>query len=521
MLFLLPLGFTFYRAFQEPTELISAAKNPYYLKIMVFTIKQAFLSTLASLVIGLPGAYLIARYKFTGKKVIKAISTIPFVLPSILVVLGFVIFFGHRGILNTWLMNIFKLDEPPLKILYSFSAIIIAHTFYNFPLILNLVGNYWEQLDTKVEKASETLGASQWRTFWSITFPRLLPSILSAACLVFLFCFTSFTIILVLGGGPQFTTIEVEIYRLAKISMNLSGAATLSIYSLVVCLIIIFIYSRFQKKMSLQEETEIQAPKKIKGFGAHIFSFLYIIFTLFFVLAPILSIVWRSVMQSLTRTGDKFISFDKYINLFTGNDGSSLEAITTSLMIGLAVGILSGIITVMICAGLRRRKGIGMEMFTMLPMAVSSIMIGLGYVIISRFFGQIPSYILIVLAHLVIAIPFAVKTILPEYSRIPDNLINCSYTLGATDQHTFFHIEIPLIKSAIFTAMVFAFAISMGEINATLILSSGNITTIPVLMFRLIGSYRFQDACALGTILIIVCFFVFLIKELMQRRHYA
>ncbi len=183
---------------------------------MGFTLLQATLSTLASLAVALPGAYLIATYSFKGKRMILALSAIPFVIPSILVVLGFVIFFfGNNGFLNRALMTLFQLEEPPLKILYSFPAIILAHTFYNFPIIMSLVSSYWEHMDENCEAASWTLGANKVRTFFSITLPRLIPAIVSSASLVFLFCFNSFAIILVLGGGPQFTTMEVEIYRQA------------------------------------------------------------------------------------------------------------------------------------------------------------------------------------------------------------------------------------------------------------------------------------------------------------------
>ena len=112
--------------------LTSLLRDPYYLRIIGFTIWQAILSTLLSVLMGLPGAYLLARYDFRGKRLIQALTTVPFVLPSIIVVLGFVRFFGNNGILNRFLMALFGLAEPPLRILYSLQAILLAHAFSCF-----------------------------------------------------------------------------------------------------------------------------------------------------------------------------------------------------------------------------------------------------------------------------------------------------------------------------------------------------------------------------------------------------
>jgi len=189
--------------------------DPYFLRIIGFTVWQAILSTLLSVLMGLPGAYLLARYDFRGKRLIQALTTVPFVLPSIIVVLGFVRFFGNNGILNRFLMSLFGRTEPPLRILYSLQAILLAHAFYNFPVVVRIVSSLWRRIHPSTEEAARSLGAHGLRLFWRVTLPQILPALLSAAALVFIFCLLSFAIVLVLGGGPRYTTLEVEVYRLA------------------------------------------------------------------------------------------------------------------------------------------------------------------------------------------------------------------------------------------------------------------------------------------------------------------
>lgn len=531
VLFLLPLFFTLSSAFlsEEGFSLSRIAKtvaDPYTLRLLLFTLTQATLSTLASLVVALPGAYLLSNYSFRGKRLIMALSTVPFVIPSILVVLGFVIFFGNNGILNQLLMKLFNLQEPPLKILYSFGAIILAHTFYNFPIIMNLVSSYWEHMDTNCEAASLTLGATASRTFRSVTLPRLMPAIISAASLVFLFCFNSFAIILVLGGGPQFTTLEVEIYRQARISANPGSASALALVSIIVTSLLLLWYNASQKRLARSEvyaSSKRKQGKKPITLGGKLLALLYSVITTLFVMGPILSIIFRSFTASASRSAAQAFSLKWYRQLLsleqaTGHMGSALEALTNSFFIALIVAMVTVPTAVTMAVAIRRKGAMAsmLELFGMLPMTVSSVIIGLGYYIILRYLrgGLALSYGLVVLAHLVIALPFVLRTVLPEYRKIPASYINSSLTLGAGPIRTFLSIELPLLKGAMLTSAIFAFALSVGEFNATLTLANSSIVTLPVVMYRLIGSYNFQGACALGTILIGVCTLVFIVSEL-------
>lgn len=539
LLFLLPLVSTLSRAFigeQGRFSFIAikeAFTSPYTLRIMGFTLLQAAVSTLAALLIGLPGAYLMATYKFPGKKIIRAICTIPFVLPSILVVLGFVIFYGNNGLLNKALMAIFHLQEPPIKFLYSFSAVIIAHAFYNFPIALNLVSSFWEHMDSRCEQAAATLGAKKGRTFWTITLPRLMPVIVSAASLIFLFCFTSFAIILVLGGGPKFTTLEVEIYRRARMTMDLGGAAALSIFSILVTGLILVWYSYTQRSMARQESFAIgqtRLAKRPATRWGRIVAGIYSIAAIIFVLAPLVSIVIRSFMAPITRTTGEQFSLKWYRQLFgvssaTGHMGVALDAVVHSLIIGVIVALVTIPIALTISASIRRKKslsGVMMELLVMLPMAVSSVIIGLGYYLLQSKLGGLDiGFVMVVLAHVVIATPFVLRTVLPEYRKIPASYSQAAMTLGATPAKTFWSVEVPLLKTSLITGGMFAFAISMGEINATLTLADSKLTTLPLVMYRLINSYNYQGACALGTILILVCAIVFMVGELLKRNDHA
>lgn len=520
-LFFIPLVFTLKGAFQGPA-LGEAIRSPYLRGVLAFTLKQALLSTLASLAIGLPGAWIMATYRFPGKKLVRAVSTVPFVLPSILVVLGFVIFYGNNGILNRVLMRVLRLSEPPLHILYSLGAIILAHAFYNFPLVMQLVSTAWIGLDPHPEQASLTLGAGKWRTFLHITLPRLVPAIISAATLVFLYCYNSFSIILVLGGGPAHTTMETEIYRYAKITLEPDKAAVMALVSLSVALLLLVLHIILQKKFAIQGEAdggERKSSRRPSSPCSVLFVALFSLAALLFVLGPILSVVARSLTDKASLAGGSRLSLKWYRQLLgfssaTGTMSTSLEALKHSFAIAFICAAVSLPCTLSLVP-MMRKKGVAsgmLEVFCMLPMAVSSVIIGLGYLLIATRIGT-GGYPLVVMAHLVVAMPVAIRTVIPSARAIPRHYLDAAHTLGADSRTTYATVVFPLLAPSLVTSFAFSFAISLGELNATLTLSGHRIKTLPTVMYQLISAYNYQGACALGTVLIICSFLVFLLNE--------
>ncbi|HEX7521510.1 MAG TPA: ABC transporter permease subunit, partial [Acidimicrobiia bacterium] len=168
--------------------------------IIWFTVWQAVLSTLLTLIAALPAAYVLARYEFRGKRFVHALVTVPFVLPTVVVGAAFASLLRPSGPLGG-----LGLDQ-------SLAAILVAHVFFNYAVVVRTVGGLWSHLDRRQEEAARVLGASRWRAFREVTLPALRPAIAAAASIVFLFTFTSFGVILILGG-PRFTTLEVEIFR--------------------------------------------------------------------------------------------------------------------------------------------------------------------------------------------------------------------------------------------------------------------------------------------------------------------
>jgi thiamine transport system permease protein len=192
--------------------LTAVATRPYFLRMLWFTLWQALLSTVLTLLVGLPVAYVFAHFQFHGRTLMKALTTVPFVLPTVVVAAAFRALLGSQGLFNQALQQIFNLNQAPLDLDQTIWIILLAHVFYNVAIVVRLVGGFWAKLNPRLNEAAQTLGASSLRAFFEVTLPLLRPSLFSAAILIFLFTFTSFGVILILGG-PSFSTIETEIYR--------------------------------------------------------------------------------------------------------------------------------------------------------------------------------------------------------------------------------------------------------------------------------------------------------------------
>lgn len=511
LLFLIPLCFNFSSAFQdgaEPLKQVFTDKRTY--SILLFTLKEALLSALLSVVLALPFAAFFSAYRFRGRSMIITIAQLSFTIPTILVVLGFVIWYGNNGYLNTLFSRLLGI-EPPFRILYSFKAVILAHVYLNLPIAFALITSAWTALPRTEEYASYMLGKGKLRTFLSVTLPRLKGTVASSFILIFLYCFSSFSIVMILGGKPSFSTLEAEIYRRVHINADMQSAAALSIFTLLVTSVLLLLTSPGRK----EKKAERKARTLEKTHGKSTLAALLIsLVLLLFLLPPMLAIVYRSFFS---KSGT--FSLDAWKSLFNGSFGAlsaAPKAIVSSLILALLSASLSTWMAVQVSLCAAKKDSRLLPFLSSLPMATGSVTLGLGFLFLSArlpYRSDLLSYLFVLAAHTLISLPMAVRTVTPGARQIPEVLSAASYTLGASARKTVRKVEKPMLRNYRRKAFAFSFALSLGEVNATLMLSSGGMTTLPVLIYKLINNYNYQGAAALGTILLLEALLVFAIGE--------
>ena len=465
------------RAFQKgPEAVLDTFKDIYTWRLLAFTVWESFLSAIISVTLALPFAVFFSKYSFFGRKAILTASDVAFALPAILCVLGFVIFYGNNGILNNLLLSL-GLREKSIKFLYSFPSVIMAHVYLNFPVAFSLISSALSGMDEKEEMASRLLGKSSLYTFFKITVPKAKGSIISAFILIFLFCFPSFLIVMSLGGSPKYYTIEAEIYRRTYTDVNTVSSSSLALFSFVIMSLLLLIsgYGREVKKVARSK----RIIKKAKGMKL---------------------LLALNDITSRSPTGA----------------GTGIEAIINSLIIAFTSSFFAVSLSTAISVSAVRRKSRLIPLLTSLPMAAGSVTLGLGFAFISAYLPYKSiyfSYITVILAHLVVVMPFTVRTIMPGAKRIPNALPLASMCLGKGFFESYRKVEKPMLKSYRRRAFAFAFALSLGEVNATMALAEGKVTTLPILIYKMINQYNYQGASALAIILLATAIIVFAFGE--------
>lgn len=500
---------------------------------LTFTLGQAALSTLLTLIIGLPGAWLFARFTFPGKKTLKILTTLPFILPTVVVAAGFNALMGPRGWVNLGLMALFNLSSPPIQFLNTFGAILIAHIFYNTSIIIRVVSNAWSQQNIRLRHAAQVLGASPWRTFREVTLPLLKPSILAGTFLVFLFNFTSFGVVLMLGG-PQFATLEVEIYVQALHLLNLPLASILSILQLLCTLLITMGHNQVSGLGDLvisppAQTVGVRKPRK----GLERLVVILLIITLFSLLvAPLASLALRSfvkleptraergeVQRGLTLQFYRELGFNRRGDLFFV---PPIAAARNSFVFALITILITLCLGILVAYALLQRTIINkfLDPLLMLPLGASAITLGLGFIIVFNRppFSTIRFPILIPIAHSLVALPFIVRTLGPALGNISPSLRNAARVLGASPLRVWAEVDLPLLTPALLVSTIFALTISLGEFGASTFLVRPQYPTMPVAIFRYIsqpGALNYGQALAMSTILMIVCALgIFIIERL-------
>lgn len=462
--------------------------RPRTARIVGQTLLQAGLGTAVSVTLGLPVAYVLYRCRFRGRGLVRALVTVPFVLPTVVVGVAF------RCLL---------VDGGPLAFLDAdgtLGAVVAALAFFNVAVVARTVGGLWQRLDPRAEQAARALGASPWRAFTRVTLPALGPAIASAASLVFLFCATAFGTVLVLGG-PRIATVETEIWVQTTQFLDLRTASVLSVVQLVIVASALAVAgrarTRAERALHLSGDDR-SAPLRWREAPAGTRAAVVVTAVVVLALAlPIGTLVARSLR---TPTG---WGLDHYRALGTVGPGlsvtvwdaaaNSLRAAVDATVLAVVVG---GLLALVVSRRPRSRAGRRavrlLDAAVMLPLGVSAVTVGFGVLLtFDRPLGLPVDLrtggLLVPVAQAVVAVPLVVRTVLPVLRAVDPRLREAAAALGASPARVLTTVDGPIVARAAGLAVGFAFAVSLGEFGATSFLARQDRPTLPVVIFRLIG----------------------------------
>lgn len=455
------------------------------------TLAQASLGTVFSVLLGVPGAYVLYRCRWRGQRVVRGIVAVPFVLPTVVVGVAF-----RSLLVPSGPLGFLGLDQ-------TFAAIVAALVFFNYTVVVRTVGAMWQRLDPRPEQAARSLGAPPWRAFCTVTLPSLAPAIASAAAVVFLFCATAFGVVLTLGG-LRYGTIETEIWVQTTQFLDLRAAAALSVAQLVVIAVSLYVAGRSgrRRERALHLRTDATATRPLRlvdrtGPGPRPGGDLPAAAVTAVVVVGLLLTPMANLVISSLRTPEGW-GLDNYVNLATTGGRNALsvtvwDAAANSLRVAVDATVIAVTVGVLVALVLSRRPrrraargAIGaLDALVMLPLGVSAVTVGFGFLVAFPSLRTWPS--IVPLAQAVVAVPLVVRSVLPVLRAIDPRQREVASMLGASPGRVLRTVDGPFLVRGLGLAVGFAFAVSLGEFGATSFLARPENPTLPVVIFRLIG----------------------------------
>ena len=469
--------------------------DSYLLRVVGFTLEQAFLSTVVSVVIALPVARGLARRQFPGRDFLLKIFSLPLALPAIVAILGIVGIYGNSGVL------------PGIFPIYGLPGILFAHVFFNMPLAVRLMLTRLDAIPAENFRLAAQLNFTSGQVFRFIEWPQLASAITGIASLIFFLCTASFAVVLILGGGPQATTLEVAIYQSLRLDFDPARASILALAQLATCSILVFVAGHFATEHQVFPPT-LAKTRRWDGRSklARVVDCTTIVLAMLIVAPPILSVV----VSGLTK-----VQFDNLL----------LRATVTSLFVGAASACISlALGWVLVGAAAKQPRAMLKSAITLACLAsliMPPAVLATGWFVSLSSIADISRYaiIMVIALNALMALPFVWSPLYPaivESAHRHDRL--CS-SLGLRGWPRLMRIDLPVLRKPLSLAFLMAIIVSLGDLSAITLFGSADLVTLPALIFRQMGHYRMNDAAGTALVLAAFCFVLITLAQRWSQSH--
>ncbi|WP_367850173.1 ABC transporter permease [Rhodoferax sp. WC2427] len=447
-------------ATQTPSSPWALWTDPYLRWRVLWSVLQAAATCIAALLLGLPVAWVLARWEFAGRSLVLRLLMLPFVVPTLVAALGVLALWGPRGVFSGWLDV--HLQDTPWLLLYG-------NLFFNLCVVVRAGVDALEHVSAPRVAAARTLGATPWRAFWRVEWPAILPWLASSLCLVFLYCFAGFGLALVLGG-QRYATVEVEIYTLVAHELQLAPASLLALWMLLLTGTVAWGYALIEKRLATPTRVQPIA-RQHPSRPAHWLGVAAALGVLaFFCAAPLVAIVWRAAHAGWD-TWALVADVETLAALW-----NTLRFSATALLLATVLGVLHA---------LAAQSSVAMRAAAFLPFVVSPITVAFGLLLLyPQWTASLP---LLLCAYAVLAYPFVAKSLASALDNVPEHLPQAARSLGASPWRVFWRVTLPMVAPALRRGMAFAAATALGEFAVTLFLSRPEWATLTTLIYQRLG----------------------------------
>lgn len=471
-------------------------QQPYLWRVVRFSLWQALLSSGISLLIAIPVASCLIHRQFYGRAALLQLFSVSMVVPTIVAILGLVVVYGRTG----WLNQLFGVQIP----LYGLVGILLAHVFFNMPLAVRLLLQGYDLIPSGQWRQASQLGFSRWSAFRWIEWHYMKKVLPGAFVLIFMLCFSSFAVVLSLGGGPKFSTLEVAIYQALRFDFDLDKASFLALLQVSVCTLFAIIVYRLapinRQDVSLlavkSYELKDSVWAKIADFLVMLCALLLVIPPFLAIFDPIFSPVFLKTLQSVALWNAVLVSLQ-----------IAIPAALVSLLLGVCFGVLARFCMARQYLAFLPSK---IEHLGNMILMVPGLVIATGLFLTLRDFGWglQSSYWIVVWVNAVMALPLVLRALMPIMYQQERRFRNVYLSLGIQSWSRW-RLEWSLIRTSVAQALGYALLLSLGDMGVIALFGSQGLVSLPLYLFQLIGSYRLEEGACVAVVLISLCLILF------------
>ncbi|CAH0532527.1 hypothetical protein VST7929_00357 [Vibrio stylophorae] len=490
----------FYQLFHAAPALNWQAlwQDPYLRHLSQFSLYQAALSTLLSVLLGIPCAIALYRSQWRGKALLLQLCGLTLVLPVFIAVFGILALYGNRGLVTQWF------EFGPHYNIYGLPGILLVHLFLNGPFATRLFYQALLNLPQAQQQQAQQLNLYGFYAFYLLYWPtlkRVLPSVLS---LIFMLCFTSFAAVMVMGGGPQSSTLEVAIYQAIRYDLDYGYGALIALWQMVLCSALFLLFYRFQPKQSSWRQFRAQQSSVYR---ASAWDHLWLGILCLCLLPPLII----TVKQGISSASLQLLS-----------QSSLWQALWTSLQIALVASLLAAMFALGLVQTLKRwryrhwhRRATLLELCASLILVLPAVMLSAGLFLWlwQRDWAYDYGKLTIMLINAVMALPYMMRAISAPAISAHFTYHQLNQSLGLSRWQQRWLIDLPLLKRPILQGMALSFLLSLGDISAIAIFGHQDLMTLPMYLYQLMDSYQMQAAAGVALLMLLLSLLLFVLAE--------
>lgn len=461
-------------------------------RLVIMTTTQAALSTILSLIVGVALAWALNRLRFPGRDLVVGLFASAIVTPGLIVAFGLLSVWGRAGWVNEASL---ALTGQPLELpIFGLGGILAAHVILDASFAARILLARLDAIPEARLKMGQSLGLSAFQRFTVIDWPMLGPTMPGLGAIIFLLAFTSFPIVLLLGGGPANQTLEVAIYSAVRLDFDLTGAVQLALVQIALCSAIILATAAFAP---VSAATGRSKPPRWRDSGpVHAAQWLVLGVGIIGFALPLSAILIDGIGPGIIDLAQRQSFWRAVATSLAIGTGSAVLTLMLALTIGMARAAT---------ASRTARAAIGAPAYAYL--AVPAVVLSLGAFLLVRDAGILPELaapVVVLIANALLSLPFGLATLAPPLEAIATGRGRLIRSLGLGGWRQFRDVEWPLIGRDAGVVFALSFCFSLGDLGVIALFGTEKFTTLPLAMYRALGAYRSNDAATIAALMLLI-----------------